>query len=87
MESNFLTQIKNNDVAEAYDRDSQLFTHKEANEIPFHRDRKNFKLGKVISVMTTLKTLINQHSVFGKILILAQFYREVLLVLVEQMMK
>ena len=46
MESNFLTQIKNNDVAEAYDRDSQLFTHKEANEIPFHRDRKNFKLGK-----------------------------------------
>ena len=35
MENNFLIQI--NDVAEAHDSDSQLFTHKEAIEIPFHR--------------------------------------------------
>lgn len=42
MESNFSAQIKTNDVAEAYDSNSQLFTPKEAIEIPSHPKGNKF---------------------------------------------
>ena len=34
VERNFLAQMKTNDVAEAYDSDSQLVTHKEVQKQP-----------------------------------------------------